>query len=369
MWCAAARSSFNLGLISLPKSLTPALVRLLLAALVMLAPAGCAATASRLPVLAALATATPTASATLTPSATPSATVTLTPSATPTAAPTATPVPTLAPTGPSSPIQHVVLISIDGLRPDAWDQADTPVLDGLRVMGAYSPAAQAVLPSVTLVNHASMLGGMGPAKHGITWNDSEPERGKINGPTVFSVAHAAGLTTAMVVGKPKLDHLVLPGSVDTYIYAGYTDAQVVDKALPVVAAGLPDLLFIHLPDVDSAGHASGWMAPEQLATISRTDTQIGRVVTALEAGGYLPTTLLIITADHGGQGLRHGGDLPVEMTIPWLAIGPGVPAEVILPEPIVIYDTAATILQVFGLPIPESWDGRPVMGIFQPLPD
>ena len=60
-------------------------------------------------------------------------------------------------------IEHVVLISIDGLRPDALELANTPTLDALRRAGAYSPKAQAVLPSVTLVNHASMLSGMAPA--------------------------------------------------------------------------------------------------------------------------------------------------------------------------------------------------------------
>jgi hypothetical protein len=261
-------------------------------------------------------------------------------------------------------IEHVVIISIDGLRPDAMEQAETPILDTLRAAGAYTPRAQAVLPSVTLVNHASMLGGMNPEKHGIYWNVNDPELGKINGPTLFSVAHAAGLRTAMVVGKPKLEHLVLPGSVDIYDYAGFTDGQVVNHALPLIEAGLPDLLFIHLPDVDSAGHTVGWMSRFQLIVISRTDGFIGDLIAALEAGDYLDQTLLIITSDHGGVDRRHGSDSPEEVTIPWLAVGPGVPAGVILESDIVGYDTAATASYALHLPLPDTWDGRPVLEIF-----
>lgn len=299
------------------------------------------------------------------------------PTRTATVAPTARPVPTQTGVAASPgearcrcqtacpcAIEHVVIISIDGLRPDALEQAETPALDALRAAGAYSAAAQAVLPSVTLVNHASMLGGMSPEKHGIYWNVNDPDLGKVKGPTLFSLAHKAGLSTAMVVGKPKLEHLVLPNSVDNYDYAGFTDGQVVGDALEVIRTGLPNILFIHLPDVDSAGHAMGWMSPLQLTAVSRTDGLIGKLVAALEAGHYLENTLLIITSDHGGSGRKHGSDSPEDTTVPWLAVGPGVPAGIKLRQAIVMYDTAATALFAFQLPIPPTWDGQPVLEIF-----
>jgi predicted AlkP superfamily pyrophosphatase or phosphodiesterase len=265
-------------------------------------------------------------------------------------------------------IKHVVIISIDGLRPDAMEQADTPTLDALRAQGAYSPAAQTVLPSVTLINHASMLGGMSPAKHGISWNLSDPALGQVEGPTLFSVAHQAGLSTAMVVGKPKLEHLVLPDSVDSFIYAGFTDRQVVNQAVTLIQTDMPAVLFIHLPDVDSAGHALGWISLGQLLALNLTDGIVGEIITALQEQGYLSQTLLLITSDHGGAGRKHGGASPEEMTIPWLAVGPGVPAGLRLQGQIVIYDTAATALYALGLPIPAEWDGRPVLEIFEPTP-
>jgi hypothetical protein len=265
-------------------------------------------------------------------------------------------------------IEHVVIISIDGLRPDALEQADTPTLDELRAQGAYSPAAQTVLPSVTLVSHASMLGGMSPEKHGIYWNSNDPDLGKVKGPTVFSVAHEAGLSTAMVVGKPKLEHLVLPDSVDNYVDAGYTDRQVVAETVTIIQTRMPELLFIHLPDVDTAGHALGWMSPGQLLAVNLTDGLVGEIVAALDVQEYLSQTFLVITSDHGGIGFKHGGDSPEDITIPWLVVGPGVPAGITLQSEIITYDTAATVLYALGLPIPASWDGQPVMEIFEQSP-
>jgi len=307
---------------------------------------------------------TPTASPALSPSATPSTTHTPIPSPTPSA--TNTPRPLAA--GCPCDIEHVVIISIDGLRPDALDLADTPTLDALKSRGAYHPAAQAVLPSVTLVNHASMLGGMSPQNHGITWNDYDPEAGFINGPTLFSTIKAAGLRSVMVVGKPKLQHLVLPGSVNQFIYAGFLDQQVTTKAVTVIETGLPEILFIHLPDVDTAGHLTGWLSPSQLTTITQTDGQVAKIVSALEAADKLASTLLLITADHGGSGHSHGSDSPEDRTIPWLAVGPGVPAGITLNSNIVIYDTAATALHALNIPIPPAWDGRPAKEIFTPQP-
>jgi predicted AlkP superfamily pyrophosphatase or phosphodiesterase len=316
----------------------------------------------------------PTATATLViaeypPTHTPTATPTFAPTRTPEPQTLTTPIavistPAPASAGTAGAIEHVVLISIDGLRPDALEQANTPTLDGLRARGAYHPASQAVLPSVTLVNHASMLGGMTPEKHGIDWNEYDPDAGKINGPTLFSLARDYGYTTAMVVGKPKFDHLVVAGSVDNYIYAGFLDTQVLNQALGVIEAGLPDILFVHLPDVDSAGHASGWMSANQLLTISQTDAIVGQLVATLAVRDYLDTTLLIVTSDHGGVGTAHGGDSPEEVRVPWLAVGPGVPAGVTLTDPIMMFDNAATVLQALNIPIPPQWDGRPVQAIF-----
>ena len=126
---------------------------------------------------------------------------------------------------------------------------------------------------------------------------------------------------------------------------------------------MPNLLFIHLPDVDTAGHLTGWMSSGQLWALSLTDGMVGEIVNQLQASGYFEKTLLIITSDHGGSGTSHGTTSPEDITIPWLAVGPGVPQGIILERQIFVYDTAATAAQALKLTIPESWDGRPVLEI------
>lgn len=297
-----------------------------------------------------------------TPSPTPTSTDTPTPPATNLPIATAIPTQTAAPT--QTQIQHVVIISIDGLRPDALELADTPALDSLKAHGAYSPNAQTVSLSITLPSHASMLSGMTPDKHGILWGVPYIGWPGMNGPTLFNVAHDAGLSTAMVFGKQKMNYLALPNSVDQLFGADVHDTEVKKQTVALIQAGLPNVLFIHFPDVDRVGHAAGWMSPNQLHSITFVDGLIGEIVTALENGDYLNRTLLIITADHGGHDRSHGDDSPEDRTIPWLAVGPGVRAGVILTGSIITYDTAATALYALNLPMPEVWDGKPVLEIF-----
>jgi phosphonoacetate hydrolase len=71
----------------------------------------------------------------------------------------------------------VLILSIDGLRPDAIALAPMPNLLAILQNSAYTLSAQTVYPSVTLVAHASMLSGLCPSKHGVDWNDYLPEKG------------------------------------------------------------------------------------------------------------------------------------------------------------------------------------------------
>lgn len=265
----------------------------------------------------------------------------------------------------ASKIEHIVIISVDGMGSDVFAAADAPHMDKLVARGSFSANAQTVNMSETLPSHASMLSGMIPEKHGILWGVPYIGWPGMNGPTLFSVAHNAGLSTAMVFGKQKMNYLILPNSVDTCFCTDAHDPEIKDQAVRIIQTGLPHVLFIHFPDTDRVGHAFGWGSQNQLYAVNFADGLIGEIVTALETGGYLNSTLLIVTADHGGHGLRHGDDSPVDRTIPWLAVGPKVRSGVTLGSAINIYDTAATVLYAFGLPIPEGWDGKPVLEIFQ----
>ncbi|HWK89888.1 MAG TPA: ectonucleotide pyrophosphatase/phosphodiesterase [Longimicrobium sp.] len=274
----------------------------------------------------------------------------------------------LGPARPGAVAGHVVVISIDGLRADAIEAANAVHLQGMMREGAWSLRAQTIFPSRTLPSHTSMLTGVPPSVHGITFNDERIEReGRVGVPTVFDVAQEAGLYTSAIFGKAKFRHLIHPGAPrdvqappgSEIILAPY----IVERALQHLRFRRPNLLFIHIPDPDIAGHALGWMSLSYRTAVRRADGAVSHIVAAARRA-YGDDVVVIVTADHGGHGNDHGTDEPVDMTIPWIAWGKGVvPGEI--REPIVTMNTAATALWLLGVPVPSNWEGKPVTTAFQ----
>ena len=232
------------------------------------------------------------------------------------AGPSALPTPVASPTPTPAP-PRVALVSIDGLRPDALTPERTPNILALADRGAYAVAAQTIFPSATLPGHTSMLTGVEPSVHGVTFDDYR-ETFQLTTPTVLSLAHNAGKHTVMVVGKNKLKQLAVAGTLDSFVLATRGDDDVVNEAIALVPAGF-DLLVVLLPQTDQTGHASGWMSPEYLAQVQQTDAAVGRLVSVLP-----PETTILVTADHGGQLKGHGTKDKLDMTIPWIIAGPRI---------------------------------------------
>lgn len=264
------------------------------------------------------------------------------------------PVPTPTPTPPP----RVALISIDGLRPDAVTETNAPNLVALAQRGAYSFTAQTVYPSTTLPGHASMMTGVEPTAHGITF-DEYRETFQLSSPTVFSLAHLAGKRAVVVVGKEKFKQLAVAGTTASYTCATRGDADVVNEAVTLLPLGF-DLLFVHLPQVDQTGHAKGWMSAEYLAQLQQTDEAVGRLLALLPLG-----TTVIVTADHGGQIRSHGTKDRLDMTIPWIIAGPRVVRRGVLSRPVRTVDTAATILGLLGIAPPTGVTGKLVSEAFE----
>jgi predicted AlkP superfamily pyrophosphatase or phosphodiesterase len=287
--------------------------------------------------------------------ATPSQTVA--PSPTQTLVPTSTVTPT-----PKPPKKRVIILSIDGLRPEAIELTPMQNLQTLMQTGAYSLTAQTIYPSATLPAHSSMLTGLCPQKHGVDWNDYIPENGIAQGIDLFDIAHAAGLQTVMYTGKEKIQQVTAADSIDRFVWINDRDKVVMETLL----ADFPqdfDLLFIHFATTDDMGHVYGWLSPEQLSVVYRADEALGALLAALDDHGLRDETLLIITADHGGHETKHGSSLPEDMTIPWIASGPDIQPKQLITN-IQTMDTAATAAYALGLPIPVEWDGIPVYEAF-----
>ncbi len=246
------------------------------------------------------------------------------------------------PSGPGDgQIEHVIHISVDGLRPDAVTRfLDTlPAFARLRRQGAYTDNARtAPTRGNTLPNHASQITGRvvdGEEGHGwgtnrypdttLTLHNHKGEYVS----SVFDVVHAAGRRAALFTSKSKF--AVFENSyrdvLDAYVYDPQT-SRLTDHLIDSLRADAFDYAFLHLRDPDTAGHRFGWRLwgwHPYVRSVRNVDRQIGRILAAIESDPHLRgTTALIVTADHGGHNHSHGADDRRDYTIPFYVWGPGI---------------------------------------------
>lgn len=254
----------------------------------------------------------------------------------------------------------IVVISLDGMRPDALEKGKAKNVLQVISEGTSFSNARTVRPSITLPSHTSMLTGLDPLQHGIFWNDYLPAYGPVRFKTALEIANDAGLHTAIFIAKDKLLHLNRPNGVDHFEKTDKEGSEIATAFKRYVALrGLPDVTFLHIPDADSKGHTFLWMSPAYFSGVRDADEAVGSILaTAYGASGSKKPTI-IITADHGGFGFGHLSDIDANNTIPFIAKGENIAAGIIKQDRVTVYDTAATVLSLLSLPIPESWSGKP----------
>jgi predicted AlkP superfamily pyrophosphatase or phosphodiesterase len=267
-----------------------------------------------------------------------------------------------APMNPEEPNMPVVFILIDGLRPDAIDPARSPNLAELRARGASSMRATSVMPSVTLPCHTSIFHSVPPTRHGITSNLWTPLARPL--PGLVDLAHTHGKRCAFFYNWEELRDLNRPGSL-AYAYFSATayqedgDDLVAAAAAQTIPGGGFDFAFVYFGTVDTAGHVHGWMSDGYLAQLARVDAALGTLLAALPSD-----TAVLLHSDHGGHERTHGTELPEDMTIPWIAAGPGIRQSHTIAAPVSLLDTAPTIARLLGFPPHPDWEGQCVEEIF-----
>jgi arylsulfatase A-like enzyme len=284
----------------------------------------------------------------------PTATITNTPA--PTATITPTPIPSKA------DIERVIIISYDGLRPDAIDLAPMPNLMQLRDNGAHAPLnARTIDYPATSPSHASMLTGYCMEDHGVIYNKFFQYMGYAKGTDVFQLAHEAGMKTIMIVSKDKLRQMAEPETTDVFEVA-YGEPAIQRAVLAQLEEDF-NLMFIHFAGADNRGHKWGWMSYEYFQVLNKGDAVLGEIIKTLKEKNRFASTLFIISSDHGGHGTNHIGLIIEDYRIPWIAYGPGVPQTEITRQ-LYTFDTAVTAAYALGLPMQPDWDGIPVYEIF-----
>lgn len=269
-------------------------------------------------------------------------------------------------------VQRVILILIDGLRPDAIEQTDTPALHRLMLSGAYTLSARSVSPEITLPCHVSLFHSITPQEHGVqgnTWQPLEKEA-----PGLVEVIRRAGKNAAFVYSWEQLRDLARPGSLAFSYYHRHEDPQKDGRELELAAVASdilvreePVFTFLYIEVVDLIGHLFGWMSPEYLDAVTRADRAVELLLDELTSAGLLESTAILVAADHGGHEHWHGpfgvgdGLHPEDGIVPLIISAPGTRKGAVLESEISLLDIAPTIVHLLNLPQPEEWQGRALL--------
>ena len=255
----------------------------------------------------------------------------------------------------------VLMISIDGLKPEYVTQADehglqVPTLRRFLTEGTYADGVLPVLPSVTYPDHTTLITGVWPAEHGIVNNGLfDPDRSlagawywyasSIKVPTLWDAAHAAGIRTASVswpvsVNATSVDALIpeywrtlSPGDggnpqdrelmaavsrpdgalaemekrLGPYMMGNQTtiegDATRTHFSLDILRREKPGFMTIHLSSLDEAEHLTGPFSEESDKTLEAIDGMVKQMMDAALEND--PQTRVVIVSDHGFAKVDH----------------------------------------------------------------
>ena len=241
--------------------------------------------------------------------------------------------------------QRVIIISVDGLRPDvieSFDPAQLPTFHRLMEEGAWTLNARSDPQfTITMPNHVSMMTGRwvhDDNSHGWAYNDDIDPDVTVHAnhtayvPSMWDVAHDEGGRTGLYATKEKFAvfdrswnedngraDLTSPDygrdKISQYVYENMS-SDLIDAFVTDAAANPFDLTFIHLADPDREGHATGWnptMGSGYTQAILNVDEHIGRILDFIETDpSWAGRTQLIVTSDHGGTALNHDDPLVYE---------------------------------------------------------
>ena len=251
-----------------------------------------------------------------------------------------------------SRIQHVVLVSIDGLAASYLDdpRAELPTLRKLAAEGAVAKGMITSFPSVTWPSHTSLITGVSPTKHGVIGNsvwDREQGRGvtyigdpeltkdqAVRVPTLYDAAHEAGLSAGGVIwpcisGSKSLQWII-PDSGRQDLHARFTTPGLVEElaqegvdisklgtwgwnksysterdvlytrvAQHLLTRHRANLVLLHLITPDGVEHAYGPHTPEAYAAVAESDRRVAEIWETLQRPPLAGKAALFVVSDHG----------------------------------------------------------------------
>ncbi|REJ04406.1 nucleotide pyrophosphatase [Microbacterium bovistercoris] len=258
-----------------------------------------------------------------------------------------------------------LVVGIDGASFDFLAPSGMPNLTGLREQGMTATSnlyASPMAPTVSGAGWSSIATGVWPDKHNVVDNSfAAPNYDEY--PDYLTRLEAADpdTSTAVVGTWTPIPNTVFGPAVDVRM-AGGNDEGTTAKAVELLRDGDPDDVFVHLDEVDGAGHSVGTNGAAYGAALRTADGQLGEMLDAIRQRDSYDDEewLVVVTADHGHKPTGgHGGNTPAERKTFVIAAGPGIPAGSVRDD-VKIVDIAPTILSANGVAVDEAarLDGR-----------
>jgi hypothetical protein len=226
--------------------------------------------------------------------------------------------------------QRLVLVSVDGLDHRYLRDCDKlklkiPTLRRLMREGTWADGVVGEVPTITWPEHTTIITGVPPAVHGIQQNQRW-EYSLIKVKTLWDDLRAQNLTSAAITwpvtgnapitwNLPEYFEKRQGGSMDLAAIAKHATAGLIDEiaqrypsfpqqwvddrtrtlaTIFLIQQKHPDVLAVHLVDLDAEEHETEPFSAASNAILEYTDELIGRMIEVLPKD-----TVLALVSDHG----------------------------------------------------------------------
>lgn len=289
-----------------------------------------------------------------------------------------------------SPPPNVLFITVDTVRADhlgayGYAKGSTPALDRLAREGVRFADATSQSP-LTGPAHAALLTGVYPGRFGVRDNATTPLAPSAT--TMAEAFKARGYRTGGFIGAFILDRQYgfaqgfdeFDSRFARFSNAGKLNAsrpcgEVTDAAIRWLGAQAapPFFAWVHLYDAHGpydapASYRARFPSAPYDGAIAYVDACIGRLIAALEPGGRLDRTIVVVVGDHGEALGEHGERehgiflYDAVLRIPWLLRLPSREhAGAAVATQVRSIDVLPTVAALAGLPAASGIDGESVV--------
>ncbi|MGG1401101.1 alkaline phosphatase family protein [Bacillus salipaludis] len=254
--------------------------------------------------------------------------------------------------------EKVIVMVIDGMRKERFEEANTPFLDYLRKNGTEYTRMETVYPARTVVCFSSMFTGTYPFEHGIKSNMVWKLGLKVE--SIFDSLRKVGKKGSLL----GIAHLVDSfgkdvETVTAVMHNDVADRNIIERAKKIIDEQDPDLQIVQLIGTDQTGHSRGVLYDDYIEKIQEADALVKEYFEWLQEKGKLENYTFVVCADHGqADGIGGHGHLDEgERYVPFFMFGHSIKKGRRVEEKHSLVSLASTISYLLGAPYPDHARG------------